>query len=291
MPKAAFLGSRVTAEDRALAAVIRTHRSGHCDNVSRYLRQLESFMQNNHFRRSVSNGEIFELFATQWVRKKRAPATIQNVVSTLERFRVDPRNLAPTRDRIAREAFRNGLKRYATSQGRKFIRRISTKPMPYVSTRRPACLKESEAQAFWALLCATGNRPDNVYRARAVIATSLYVEVCWGLRKVNNNVYIRYDYKWSATPPEWIQKRWNDLYARPWWPRSKPRNIASLINTWLRKTHNSKLSSTSPRERLDHHLRGLVAANLMNEAVYTRIIDHKLTTSLDHYASGQWITP
>ena len=85
-----------------------------------------------------------------------------------------------------------------------------------------------------------------------------------------------------------IRERWNALHSRPWWPRSKPRNMASLVNTWLRRTHDSKLSSTSPRERLDHHLRRLVATNQMNETMYTRVIDHKLSTSLDHYSSGQW---
>ena len=83
MPKAAFLGSRVTAADRKLARTIRSQRSGHCDNVHRYLNQLDGFMKRNRFPDTTSNYDILEMFATQWIRKKRGPATINNVLTTL----------------------------------------------------------------------------------------------------------------------------------------------------------------------------------------------------------------
>ena len=282
------MGSKVTEEDLAIADTMLAQRSGHVDNIWRYVEGLESFMWENEFEASYSRAKILYVFAAQWVRKKLSPVTIENVTATLSKYRVDPHNLDDIRERLTEEAWRNGLKRFARAHGPTFTRRLSQDPLPHISPERPECPREQEHQAFWALLCVTGNRPDNVYRARALIATSDFVEVSWGVRKVNDNVAIIYEFSWTARPPAWIVERWNRIPQDPWWPSSQPHNIASRVNSWL-KRHGSPLSSSSPRERLDRFLRRRVEAGRMNETLYTRVIDHKYATGLDNYARGVWV--
>jgi hypothetical protein len=225
---------------------------------------------------------VLALFAVQYLEgDRRSATTLEGILQDFDRFHVDPFNLAAAEARLERMHLRNAIKRLAKKATRRWVRR------PLVSGRFPIIpptdRKEQERWALWALVVATGNRPNNVLLAKAVVCDGESVTVSWGLRKVNSNNEVRYKFSWSEKPPEWIRERWNALSRRKW-PFPKPKNIASSINQWLKRWNFPKgVTSTSPRGSLDHVLRGLVEGGLMTKEIYARTIDHTYETGLDNY--------
>lgn len=287
MPTVKFMGEKVTGGDVLMADMFAANRSRYTDDVLRQLDHLEGFMKANSFPSDVPRARIFGLFSAQWVRLGRNVSTAVKFVDDFVRFGVDPFHIDGARDRVVAMGIGNGLRRYAKSRGRSFIRKLSKEPLPHVLADEPTDAREQELQAFWCLVCITGNRPANVARSAVTETHESYVRVRWNVRKVHSNVLMKYKYAWTATPPQWVLNRWRTLGERPW-PFRKPDNVASALNRWLERK-GSTLTSSSPRERLDWYLRDQVEQGLMLGALYTRIIDHDYETGLGSYAEGVWV--
>lgn len=284
MPRIGFLGAPVTEEDKARAAEIISHASGYSDTVLRELAQLEAFVRVNRFTEE-KNEDIFALFGAQWVNGGRAASSLAAVFADFKKFAVNPHRINEARARVARFRLYSGVERLAKGQERTFHRKLLPECLAGVPQRRPDDDKEAERIAFWCLLCVTGARPENLAKVHRLTVTPEGVEVTWGVRKVRSGVKITYAFAWTRRPPAWVLARWANFEQAPW--PFPPATIASAVCSWLRRWGMEGLTSTSPRESLDHVLRSKVIDKTLHEEIYERLMDHSLATSLNHYAEGK----
>lgn len=284
MPRVGFIGVKVTPADRLRAAELTGAASAYADRVLQDMNYLEEFMAANNFPDDTTEGDILRLFFAQWLNSGRAASTASVMMTAFKKFHVNPRRVGEARVRVERFRLTNGLDRLAREAGRTFQRRLIS-GLPAVQATPPADLREQERQAFWALVCVTGGRPDNVLRIRDVSILADGIQVSWGLRKVQSNATCLYPFAWSSRPPSWILTRWSRLRGVPW-PFPEPRGIAAAVNGWLRQWSLTGVTSSSPRETLDRTLQNLVEAGDMSREVYERVMDHSLETALDHYGHG-----
>lgn len=286
MPRIGFIGVAVSAEDHKMAERIRRAASGYPDKVLTEIRHLESFVNANRFDADMSTGDIMALFAAQWLNTGRAPSTLEATLDDFRRFSVDPRRLDEARARVERYRILNGVSRMRMEQGRIFIRKISASPYPGITQSRPIMANIRERMCFWGACCVTGNRADNVLCIRAMALEEGLVKVSWGRRKVHSNVVVKYQFEWSGVPAGWMCERWAELKSRPWqFTEGERGNIASTVNSWLR-SWGQQVTSSSARERVDGKVRVLYETRAMTHEEYERVMDHKYTTSLDHYDQG-----
>jgi integrase len=286
MPTVGFVGVKVTSEDRAMAARIHAEASDHSKKATREILQLKSFMDANTFSADRNpKHEILLLFAAQFLNSGRAGSTLNGLLDDLVKFQVDPFDIEPAIERVRMFHVRNAVQRIAKTEKRRFERTpLDAYNLP---DEEPSDLKEAERWAFWALLMVTGNRPNNVLRVRTldVEEGGRGVAVHWGMRKVHSNTRVRYSFSWTVVPPTWVLDRWRRLTQQPW-AFTSPTSIASSVNKWLDRWGIGHFTSTSPRGALDDVLRQFVVDKVINETVYERIIDHKLSTGFDHYSAG-----
>jgi hypothetical protein len=279
-----YVPRRVTRGDVAEVQALLKDASSYTKKVRREIRDLRAFMELNQFARGTPHTKVLALFAVQYLDgERRSATTLEGILQDFDRFHVDPFNLAAAEHRVYRQHLRNAIKRRAKMARRRWIRK------PLISglfpDERPANRQERDRWAFWALVVVTGNRPNNVLRAKTVVCDHESVTVGWGLRKVHSNIEVLYKFSWSETPPVWIRQRWNALRTRAW-PFPKPETVASAVNQWLKRWNFPVgVTSTSPRGSLDHVLRGVVESRSMTKEIYARTIDHKYETGLDNYSS------
>lgn len=284
MPRLGFKGRSLTAEDRAAASTIRTEQSGYATKVLREIDHLAGFMTANPMASNTPRAEVFALFGGQWINEGFQPSTLQAMLDDFKAFRVDPFNLEPARQAVEDYGVANGVMRLAAKEPRR-ARVVCATYLPGISGRRPAEQQEQDRQAFWALLCITGNRAANVLTLISLTVGKDHIRVHWGVRKVRSNTMVEYLFAWSERPPGWILDRWAGLATKPW-PYPPRCNIASAVNAWLKRWGLIGLTSTSPREKLDQGMRTRVRLGSLLMDDYAMIMDHIFTTSLTHYNSG-----
>lgn len=289
MPKVSFQATRLTASDVRLAQAFVAAQSGYQDDVQRQLTYLEEFMKQNSWLKieRYSRNDIWTYLAAQWCNSGRTMASALTMVTNFVTFRVCPWNIEQSRARVREQGVLNGLRRYARIvhvQERRFLRVVHVLPLPYVERSPPAAQRDAEYQAIWCLVCVTGNRPHDVMLARILSVNMTQVTIMWPTRKVKFGVTETYDFSWTSVPPVWVLRRWRRQKDEPWQFRSAD-NMAACLNTWLRRK-GSRLTSSSPRERLDRHLRQLVEKGLMSQTRYELLLDHKYATAVGHYNSA-----
>lgn len=292
MPKVRFFGQKVTQTDLDLAKAFEKSCSRYREDVLRQLDQLQSFMDANKdiSEELYKRDYVWSVFAAQWRNSGRRMSTASAIVDNFITFRVNPWNIDDARTRVREYGMLNGLKRYARKvllAERSFVRVIHESPLPYVAEARPKDGREREYQCMWCLICVTGNRPHDVMLAEISAINTTGVIVHWTTRKVTSGVNETYEFAWTQTPPEWVLQRWSELSAKPWLFKSAS-NMAASVNMWL-KGKGSTLTSSSPRERLDRHLRELVEKRGMTQQRYEILLDHKYTTAVGHYNSAKTV--
>jgi hypothetical protein len=278
-----FVARRVSDQDERDARDILSATSQYTAKVRRELRYLQEFMNANLFPAGTSKTRILSLFAAQFVNQgERSATTLDGMLHDFVKFHVDPFNIPAAEQRLAWQDLRNGVKRLSKKAKRRWVRNPMTRG--HFPLERPADRAEQERWAFWALIVATGNRPNNVLLAESITCDSTSVTVKWGLRKVHCSHHVRYEFGWTETPPEWIQRRWS-MFRIQKWPFPKAETIASSVNNWLKRWNLPEgTTSTSPRGSLDGVLRSLVESGRMTKEIFARTMDHKYETGLDNYA-------
>jgi hypothetical protein len=274
----------VNDQDRKRAAELTSMASGFADKVCLNLDHLESFVRANHFSPDTPLQEVWALFAGQWLNSGRAASSLNVMMDDFKKFRVSPFDIGAARERLEQFRVRNAIARLASQRGRTRNRAIHVDPLPGVPATAPSVAKERERLAFWALVCVTGNRAANVLVARRVVPEEHGVRVEWGVRKVRGSSTVTYLYEWSGRPPAWVLQRWTAL-ERIRWPFPNGHTMAAALNSWLVKW-KIPLTSSSPRERLNHRLRKLVRDGVLVREDYVRLIDHEYATGVDHYSTG-----
>ena len=230
-----------------------------------------------------SAAEVLRLFYGQVCRKGRLPITVKSVMDTLTKFRVDPWDLAGSRERVLVYSTKNGIDRLAAAGKKKFVRKTLARPLAGVKLIRPSCPVEAASVACWAMVGVTGNRADNVVLADIVRVDEDGIKVHWNKRKVRSNVNAFYQFGWSETPPLWVRQEWKTRIGRsPAWEFSGSESLASAVNGWLRKWRVAG-SSTSPRAMVDRNVRALLWAGKIRNVQYEILMDHNEVTSAKHY--------
>lgn len=165
--------------------------------------------------------------------------------------------------------------------------------------------EDVQRRSFLWLLLATGCRPNSIFY---VPPSSWYfgeesVGVQWRKQKAQQQRKDRHDaeymYTWSCPPDEsvrqWLQScDWTD-----WSTIAKPEQIASVVNSWLRRLHQkledqeqlsenaAPFTSSAFRDRMDAFLRSIQVTG----EILKNLLDHTLKTSDAHYSVFKYSTP
>ena len=286
-----FVGVKRSASDVARGETVTKEAvSPYAETILRDLGRLEAFVTANGYEREKTPpSEVWRDFVGQWLNAGLRAGSMLTMMKSFRSFHVDVYNIERTREAVRTWSVTNGLQRLADAEKKIYERELTTVPLPGVSAEPPTDAKEQERMAFWALLCETGNRAADCLRAGGIEVFEDHVRVEWGVRKVRGKTKAAYPFAWTEKPPQWILKRWTALKEKPWcFPQ--PETIAAAVNGWLKRwdirNDEARITSSSPRERLDRTLRLEVNAGNISEKVYERVIDHKYETGLDHYGGG-----
>lgn len=276
---------RLSANDNDVWSAMRRSSSAYGQQVRRHIQHLVDFLKCNPQLLQRSTNDIVGLFGAQWIRQGFAPTTLATIRGNLQRFKVDPRYPELALRRVEQFETRNGINRFIQREPPKIVRVLLSEPLQCVTISRPFHPANIDRVAFWALLCVTGGRPNNVLKIRRLRCEPEGVVVHWGTRKVRSGMVERYLYAWSATPPDWVLERWKNLADKPW-PFPEPENIAAAVNRWLKDWlgDDTKVKSISPRNTVDVVLRDMVEAGRLSREKYARITDHDYDTGLESYS-------
>lgn len=168
------------------------------------------------------------------------------------------------------------------------------KPLISLSTLRLVLKKKkiphknhSLWRVFWWLLCVTGGRPANLTRSPVILKES---ELLWYPRNLKANggttavsaIPRSFPLGWSFQPPRDVRAY---LLRKRRAPNFKSKTAASCCNSWLQRVGlKKKVTSTSPRVRLDNVLRIRVLCDLMSKDDFVFLMNHSWETSTKYYA-------
>jgi len=281
MPKERFVPRRITLQESVLAERF-LEDSDYVASARRYAGYFKNFLDKNPLLLQADTNTAFAHFFAQFILSGRSVQTVVSMMRTLRRFGVTVEHPNGIAERYLAENLNCAIR-----SGSKDTDAIRTKyTHTYEELVQPCWHAEEgpadqEMQCFYFVLVATGNRPANVQKAKAISFQDTGLHVRWGSRKVRagrrrTDVYF---FEWTHQPPDWIR------YAMSSWASWSftSKNVASSVNRWL-KARGYDWTSTAPRDALSTRLRMMVYRMEMTATEFANLLDHNVETSGLHYS-------
>ena len=213
------------------------------------------------------------------------PGTIINRVKTLRDHGVPlaPSEILRAKDRVIVNICMRTLKRLKNRKGTKHKALFPLSALRAVYLKQMHDPRDKMFQCVWYLLVVSGQRVANLVGAKFTLEPEGVRIVFAEGRKTDTEAWragILFPYQWTEKPPTSLLAHMQGTFDCP--PIGKHKNIASNLNSWLKKK-TFDFTTGVPRVHLDNVLRRLHRLGLIGTEEFVRVMDHTLETSDKYY--------
>ena len=235
--------------------------------------------------RRLKGPRLILAMAEQQLADKVDPSVVANNIETARKIHLDSPSDLPT------------LQETISALRRKKARLGGPKRKPWYSATNLWSVvidalditdKQSARYAsLWWLLIATGMRPNEAHHCHCKLKDHTIEVTFFGRKNETSSSAAAcvYDLKWTIYPPVFVREYYNSLPERHTSVTAigTAQNVASCIDSFLKRRVDERLLSTLPRVSLDNLLRRRLTNGELSEKDFERLMGHDIETSTTSY--------